>query len=271
MSAPPAPRAAVVKRRITLAVLTLVNSTNFWQRNLLYALASVWPPNCLDTCEGATFVPICSSCGAASLGSESEDTCRACQECRIEEESEFYSLRDAACMSDAQYGLLASVSFTIMFAASGLVAGHLTDRLDARKLRAVLVWSLSSFVKVVSPNFKLLVCMRLIMGVAQGFNAPCSYPVIAYHFSMAERATANGTYSMGTYFGSALSTLSLIFAMWVGWRMTTTAAVVVGIFAAALLYLTVDRRAQRLARRTEARPWSRPSATPSATCGARAA
>ncbi|KAK7254089.1 sphingolipid transporter [Aureococcus anophagefferens] len=247
MSAPPAPRAAVVKRRITLAVLTLVNSTNFWQRNLLYALASVWPPNCLDTCEGATFVPICSSCGAASLGSESEDTCRACQECRIEEESEFYSLRDAACMSDAQYGLLASVSFTIMFAASGLVAGHLTDRLDARKLHAgaVLVWSLSSFVKVVSPNFKLLVCMRLIMGVAQGFNAPCSYPVIAYHFSMAERATANGTYSMGTYFGSALSTLSLIFAMWVGWRMTTTAAVVVGIFAAALLYLTVDRPPQR--------------------------
>ncbi|KAH8049221.1 sphingolipid transporter [Aureococcus anophagefferens] len=247
MSAPPAPRAAVVKRRITLAVLTLVNSTNFWQRNLLYALASVWPPNCLDTCEGATFVPICSSCGAASLGSESEDTCRACQECRIEEESEFYSLRDAACMSDAQYGLLASVSFTIMFAASGLVAGHLTDRLDARKLHAgaVLVWSLSSFVKVVSPNFKLLVCMRLIMGVAQGFNAPCSYPVIAYHFSMAERATANGMYSMGTYFGSALSTLSLIFAMWVGWRMTTTAAVVVGIFAAALLYLTVDRPPQR--------------------------
>ena len=50
---------------------------------------------------------------------------------------------------------------------------------------------------------------------------------------------------MGTYFGSALSTLSLIFAMWVGWRMTTTAAVVVGIFASALTYLAVDRPPQR--------------------------
>jgi len=236
-------RRSLAKRRITLAVLTLVNSTNFWQRNLLYALASVWPPNCLSTCEGATFVPICSSCGDANLGSDAEATCRACQECRLEEEAEFYSLRDAACMSDAEYGLLASVAFTIMFAASGLVAGHLTDRFDARKLHAgaVLAWSLSSFVKVISPNFTLLVCMRLIMGIAQGFNAPCSYPVIAYHFSPRERATANGMYSMGTYFGSALSTLSLVFAMWVGWRMTTTAAVISGVFAAALLYLTVDR------------------------------
>jgi len=82
MSAPAAAaqRRSLVKRRITLAVLTLVNSTNFWQRNLLYALASVWPPNCLQTCEGATFVPICSSCGDSDLGAESEATCRACQE-----------------------------------------------------------------------------------------------------------------------------------------------------------------------------------------------
>ena len=58
---------------------------------------------------------------------------------------------------------------------------------------------------------------------------------------MRERATANGMYSMGTYFGSALSTLSLIFAMWVGWRMTTTAAVISGIFAAALLCFFLRR------------------------------
>ena len=222
----------------------------------------MWPPNCLDTCEGATFVPICSSCSSSSLEGESEETCRACQECRIEEEAEFYSLRDAACMSDAQYGLLASVSFTIMFAASGLVAGHLTDRLDARKLHAgavrgrepgdstwvvskrrgarrawgalgspramiarrrkkepkkttgtrpreegarrkvatrlvagaVLVWSLSSFAKVVSPNFKLLVCMRLVMGVAQGFNAPCAYPVIARAGKGCEIPNFKGSY-----------------------------------------------------------------------------
>ena len=38
------------------------------------------------------------------------------------------------------------------------------------------------------------------------------YPVIAYWFEPGERATANGTYSMGTYLGSALSTLSLVLA-----------------------------------------------------------
>ena len=51
--------------------------------------------------------------------------------------------------------------------------------------------------------------------------------------------------SMGTYAGSALSTLSLLFAMGVGWRQTTTMACVVGIFAAALLWLVVDRPPRR--------------------------
>ena len=47
-------------------------------------------------------------------------------------------------------------------------------------------------------------------------------------------ASASGCYS-GAGRGSALSTLSLLFAMGVGWRQTTTMACVVGIFAAALL------------------------------------
>ena len=59
---------------------------------------------------------------------------------------------------------------------------------------AVLVWSLSSFAKVVSPNFKLLVCMRLVMGVAQGFNAPCAYPVIARAGKGCEIPNFKGSY-----------------------------------------------------------------------------
>lgn len=228
--------ASLMRRKLILWVLTLANCTNFWQRNLLYALASAYPRQCLEACDDAVFVPLCDACDAES--------CVTCQECRADNDAAFYSLRDASCMSDRQYGLLASVSFTVMFAASGIVAGTIADRFSEERwlhAGAVFVWSIASFAKVVYPDFTVLFATRLVLGVAQGFNAPCAYPVLAYHFSPAERATANGVYSTGTYLGSALSSLSLLAAVYVGWRLATTAAVVVGIFSAALVYLIVER------------------------------
>ena len=227
------------RRRLALAALTVANASNFWQRNLIYALASVIPPQCLKECENAAFVPVCDVCD--------EDECEECQTCRAGADAAYYSIRDAACVSDRQYGLLASVAFTTCFALSGLAAGHLADRLDAKRLHAgaALTWALAGFLPVIYPSFSMLVLARFITGVAEGFNAPCAYPVTAYHYAVHERASANGCYSMGTYAGSALSTLSLLFAMGVGWRQTTTMACVVGIFAAALLWLVVDRPPRR--------------------------
>ena len=46
---------------------------------------------------------------------------------------------------------------------------------------------------------------------------------------------------MGTYAGSALSTLSLLVAMAVGWRLATAAASATGVVAAALAYSFVER------------------------------
>lgn len=233
------PRWRIRQRKlVTLGALTLANCSNFWQRNLLYSLASAWPHECLEACEGALFVPLCLSCDSG------DESCAACQHCRATHDADFYSLRDASCISDRQYGVLASVLFTIMFTASGVLAGSIADSLSqARWLHAfaILTWSLASFAKVITPAFNVLVATRFVLGIAQGFNAPCSYPVIVSLFSPGERATANGIYSVGTYLGSALSSLSLVAAMLVGWRMATTVAVVVGIFAAAMVYLVVER------------------------------
>lgn len=197
------------------------------------------PPQCLKTCEGSAFVPVCDEC--------LDDDCLACQTCRAGADASYYSIRDAACVSDRQYGLLASVAFTACFALSGLAAGHLADRLDAKRLHAgaALTWALAGFLPVIYPSFSMLVIARLITGVAEGFNAPCAYPVTAYHYQVHERASANGCYSMGTYAGSALSTLSLLLAMGLGWRLTTTMSCVFGIFASALLWLVVERPPRR--------------------------
>jgi len=83
------PHSPPTKKWLILAVLTLVNSTNFWQRNLLYALASVWPPDCLETCEGATFVPVCDACGDAGMDAAATESCEACQDCRLAAEAEY--------------------------------------------------------------------------------------------------------------------------------------------------------------------------------------
>ena len=95
------------------------------------------PPQCLKESENAAFVPVCDACD--------EDGCEECQTCRAGADAAFYSIRDAACVSDRQYGLLASVAFTTCFALSGLAAGHLADRLDAKRLHAgaALTWALA--------------------------------------------------------------------------------------------------------------------------------
>ncbi|KAJ8613829.1 hypothetical protein CTAYLR_004921 [Chrysophaeum taylorii] len=228
---------SAMRRKLTLGILTLANCSNFWQRNLIYFLCSASPHECLGACEGAVFVPLCEKC-------DDSHKCDECQHCRRTHDADFYSLRDAACMSDAQYGFLASVSFTVMFAASGILAGSIADRVtDTRCLHAsaILAWSLASFAKVISPTFPVLVVARFVLGVAQGFNAPCAYPMILAHFAPPERATANGLYSSGTYLGAALSSLSLVAAMLLGWRAVAIAAVFVGLFAAALVYLVIQR------------------------------
>lgn len=221
-------------KMITLLFLTLANCSNFWQRNMLYSLASAIPRECSSACEKAVFVPLCKVC---------EGTCAVCQACRRDHNANFYSLRDASCMSDEEYGILASVSFTMVFAVSGALAGSVVDRFsEARWLHAsaILAWSVASSVKVISSKFRVLLVTRIIVGIAQGFNAPCSYPIIVSHFPPHERATANGIYSAGTYLGSALSSFSLLIATDFGWRFATLLEVAFGIAVAAAVYLFVD-------------------------------
>lgn len=63
-----------------------------------------------------------------------------------------------------------------------------------------------------------MLIVRVVMGIGQAFNAPCAYPIIASLFSEETRSTANGIYAVGTYVGSALSSLSIGIAIAFGWR-----------------------------------------------------
>lgn len=91
------------------------------------------------------------------------------------------------------------------------------------------------------------------MGIGQAFNAPCAYPIIASLFSEETRSTANGIYAVGTYVGSALSSLSIVIAIAFGWRITSLMAGLAGIIAALCLYRTTDSLASGISASTACR------------------
>eukprot|EP00615_Pteridomonas_danica_P006404 CAMPEP_0114329670 /NCGR_PEP_ID=MMETSP0101-20121206/1221_1 /TAXON_ID=38822 ORGANISM="Pteridomonas danica, Strain PT" /NCGR_SAMPLE_ID=MMETSP0101 /ASSEMBLY_ACC=CAM_ASM_000211 /LENGTH=428 /DNA_ID=CAMNT_0001459389 /DNA_START=350 /DNA_END=1636 /DNA_ORIENTATION=- len=104
---------------------------------------------------------------------------------------------------------------------------------------------------------------RVLMGVGQAFNAPCAYPIIASLFSEETRSTANGIYAVGTYIGSALSSLSIGLAITFGWQLTSIGAGLAGIIASIALYRTTDSVGSGISASTACRlatgvkpPWS---------------
>ena len=58
-----------------MVLLTLLNAICFWHRNLIFNLAAVAVPGCVDDCSGSDtpFAPICVSCMHFLAGDESTE------------------------------------------------------------------------------------------------------------------------------------------------------------------------------------------------------
>ena len=112
----------------------------------------------------------------------------------------------------AQYALMVSYGFTLLYAISSFFAGLVADRTDRVKTLciAVVVWSCAL--------------------AAQGTD----------YFPPASRATALAIYTSGVYLGGALGSLSIISNLRMGWRFTFVSWAVAGILISALVFTTVD-------------------------------
>ncbi|CAM9538661.1 unnamed protein product, partial [Discosporangium mesarthrocarpum] len=193
-------------------------------------------PACNSTCDTTPFVPLCDADKASTALEE------ACLTCRLENDADYYNLKDGACINNVEYGYLAGIAFTIMFAFVGLFAGWLCDVMDLRLLHtgAVLVWSLAAAAHGTCSSFQCLLIARILVGFGEAFNAPACYALISAYFPHTERATANGIYSTGTYLGSAVSSLCLSLAGAIGWRDTSFLSGSFGITMAIILFYTID-------------------------------
>eukprot|EP00640_Fibrocapsa_japonica_P001666 CAMPEP_0113938068 /NCGR_PEP_ID=MMETSP1339-20121228/4488_1 /TAXON_ID=94617 /ORGANISM="Fibrocapsa japonica" /LENGTH=497 /DNA_ID=CAMNT_0000941003 /DNA_START=447 /DNA_END=1940 /DNA_ORIENTATION=+ /assembly_acc=CAM_ASM_000762 len=105
---------------------------------------------------------------------------------------------------------------------------------------AIALWSIATLYQASCGTFECMLVSRILVGVGQAFNAPCAYMTIAALFPVEKRSTANGLYSTGTYLGAGLSSLSLMMALNLGWRMVSAMAGVVGLLAAISVYFSVS-------------------------------
>lgn len=81
-------------------------------RYLLSYLSAVSVAECKSVCEDSSFTPLCRAVGS--------DECASCR--RLHDAARF-SVLDGACITRAQYGILAGPGFSLLYAVVGIFAG----------------------------------------------------------------------------------------------------------------------------------------------------
>jgi MFS family permease len=149
--------------------------------------------------------------------------------------------------SQVQYGLLASLAFTALFAVASLGAGIAADRFNRKQLTIVsaVVWSVATIGTSLADSFELVVGCRVLMGLACAFSTPTAYTLLRDRVTRDRQATASSIYGTGVALASGLSSLTLLLDESVGWRSSLEIVGGFGILATALTVFLLDDDAER--------------------------
>lgn len=221
---------------------------NQWQRYLLPYLSGVSISECPSKEESqicfepsnAKTVTLCEACPSNSSANYWPQ-CERCLECLIENQAQTKNLRYGACISSAEYGILAGFGFSLLYVVFGLFAGRLTDVFNRKTIifASLVVSSLATTMHGFANDFVFMLSARVLLGIGQAFASPPAYSLIADLFSQEYRATANGIFSFGVYLGGGLSSLSILMAQKIGWEKSTFVAGGVGMGVSVLILLFV--------------------------------
>ena len=145
-------------------------------------------------------------------------------------------------LSDTTLGLLTGTVFGLFYAAVGIFAGRIADRLDRRKLIAgmVALWSVSTIVSGMATNYLMLAIGRVGVGLGEGGSQPASTALAADLAPPERRSSALSLMLVGVPLGMLLAYLvgGLAAQAW-GWRAAFFVAGVPGMLVALLIYTTV--------------------------------
>lgn len=123
-------------------------------------------------------------------------------------------------------------AFSWTYALAQLPGGALLDRFGTRLTYAcsLVLWSLFTGLQGLAVNVATLLGARLGMGAAEAPCFPANSRILVSWFPQRERARANGTYSIGMYFGIAfLSPLLFWVTAEFGWRVLFIGAGIIGV------------------------------------------
>ena len=149
--------------------------------------------------------------------------------------------------SQEMYGTLASLGFTIFFAAMSLFAGNASDRFSRSKVIAAscAAWSIATALQGTAESYMQLLPLRAIVGGSQAFFNPAAYTLLADIFPKKMLGGINGIFSSGIYLGGALASLSIILDESVGWRRTLVLIGGVGTFVSAFCLILIPEPRNR--------------------------
>jgi MFS family permease len=138
--------------------------------------------------------------------------------------------------SQSQYGLLASVAFTSLFAVASLGAGVASDRYNRKFLTiaSAAAWSVATLGTAFSTSYEQVVLWRIAMGLACAFSTPTAYTLLQERVPQDRAALASSIYGTGVALGGALASLSLLLDSELGWRNALCVIGAFGFGAAAL-------------------------------------
>lgn len=150
-------------------------------------------------------------------------------------------IRHEFTLSDRQLGLLTGLAYGVSFALAGLPFGYLIDRVNRRRLLAMVVaiWSSMTALVGAAHSYWMLLVTRIFLGAAEAGGTPAAMAIISDLFPARLRSTALGIY-LGSGIGAAASAVIGAFvAVKFGWRAAFIAAGLPGIALAVLVWTTL--------------------------------
>ncbi|MBN8842913.1 MAG: MFS transporter [Sphingomonadales bacterium] len=146
-------------------------------------------------------------------------------------------------LSDAQLGLFTGVAYGLALAAFVLPMGYFSDRVHRRNFLAVIVfiWSICTALGGFARDFWHLLITRTGVGAAEAGAAPAALPMLMDMFPARGRGLAFGMFYVSANLGAVVaSAAGGYMADHHGWRTALFVAGAPGIFAALLLFFTVE-------------------------------
>ncbi len=143
--------------------------------------------------------------------------------------------------SESQYGLLASLAFTTLFAVASLGAGAAADKYN-RKILTVLSavgWSIAIIGTSFSTTYSEVLFWRIAMGLFCAFSTPTAYTLITEKVPADRQSLATSIYGTGVAFGGALASLSILLDNQIGWSQTSLTIGLSGLSCALLVAAVV--------------------------------